>query len=113
MTKAILCKFSPEKGMLDKSNPKGENIYIELIDKNLTNSINQYNNEKKKLQKGKHGFYYRMPAYADVNIIHNNNILQTSKQLIAQLGIIISLPVNNSFLQFDKNTGAIRQIRMK
>jgi hypothetical protein len=113
ISKAILCKFSTEKGMLDKSEPGGQNVYIQLSDKKLYNPVYQFNNKKKKIQKGKQGFYHRMPAYADINIIYNNSILQSSKQLIAQLGIIIALPINNAFLQFDENTGAIRQIQIK
>jgi len=111
--KALLCKFSSKEGIVDKTSSKGENIYIQIQNKNLINPINRYNNEKLKIQKGKHGFYYRQPAYTDVSIIQNNNIIKTAKQLIAQLGIVISLPINNSFLQFDKNTGAIRQIQLK
>ncbi|NVN94917.1 MAG: DUF4831 family protein [Bacteroidetes bacterium] len=113
ITKAIICKFSPEIGILDKSNSNGDNVYVQIIDNNLTTQINCYNNNKKKIQKGKRGFYYRIPAYSDVNIIYNNIKLQTSKQLIAQLGVVISLPRDNSFLQFDKNTGAIRQMQIK
>jgi len=113
ITKEILCKFSSEKGMLDKQNPFGENIYIQLVDNKINNAVQLYNLQKGKIQKGKHGFYHRMPAYADVNIIYNNKFLHTSKQLIAQLGLIISLPINKSYLQYDEKTGAIRKIQIK
>jgi hypothetical protein len=109
----LLCKFSSKEGIVDKTSSKGENIYIQVQNKNLINPINRYNNEKLKIQKGKHGFYYRIPAYTDVSVLQNNNIIKTAKQLIAQLGTVISLPVNNSFLQFDKNTGTIRQIQLR
>ncbi len=111
-TQAVLCKFSSAKGMLDLTDPTGDNVYIQVTDNHSTLNVAHYNSEKKKKQKGKHGFYFRMPAYADIDIIHNNNLLQTSKQLIPQLGIVISLPINNAFLQYDENTGNVRQLQI-
>ncbi|MFZ4412225.1 MAG: DUF4831 family protein [Bacteroidales bacterium] len=113
ISKAILCKFSAEKGIIDKSMPIGDPIYIQTTDNKYTESVNQFNNEKKKLQKGKQGFYYRMPAYTTIDILSNNILLQTSKQFIAQLGVILSVPNNNSYLRYDENTGGLREIQIK
>ncbi|MFZ4400345.1 MAG: DUF4831 family protein [Bacteroidales bacterium] len=113
ITKALLCKFSTEKGVMDKSNTSGDNIYIQIIDNKTTLAVNKYNNEKRKLQKGKQGFFHRLPAYTDINILYNNSLLQNSKQLIAQFGVVLALPTNNTFLLLDENTGAIRQMQIK
>ncbi|MEI6695094.1 MAG: DUF4831 family protein [Bacteroidota bacterium] len=113
ISKAILCKFSAEKGIFDKSMPSGDPIYIQTKDNKSTEAVNQFNNQKKKLQKGKQGFYYRMPAYTTIDILSNNILLQTSKQFIAQLGVILSVPNNNSYLRYDENTGGLREIQIK
>ncbi|MCX6231736.1 MAG: DUF4831 family protein [Bacteroidetes bacterium] len=108
--KTVLCKFSPSAGIVDKTSNTGENILLQIQDKGQITPLIQHNKAKTKIQKGKHGFYYRMPVNADISIYQQNKEILTVKKLIAQLGVVLSLPNKKSSLTFDKKTGGINTI---
>jgi hypothetical protein len=108
--KTILCKFSPTVGIVDQTSNTDENIYLQIQDKDQITPLFKNNKEKSKTQKGKHGFYYRMPVNADISIYHQNKEILTVKKMIAQLGVVLSLPNKRTSLVFDKKTGGINTI---
>jgi len=107
---APICKFSASKGIVDNSSKDGE--VVNLCVKSMGNIAvaNNYNQQKTKLDKGKHGFSYRVPEYADVSVVYHNNTLKETKKLISQLGMIVNLPRSSRSINYDVNSGSINML---
>ena len=107
---APICKFTASKGIVDNTSKDGEVVNLCVKSKGNITIANNYNQQKTKLDKGKHGFSYRLPEYADVSVVYHNNILKETKKLISQLGMIVNLPRSIRSITYDVNSGMIERV---
>lgn len=112
ITNALLCKFSVSKGITSDEDADAENIYIKIDNNRQKNHLGKFIKEKNKLQKDKHGFYYRLPAKVEVSILKENSIVYNCIKDIAQMGMVISLPQKNVSIKFDEVTGSIKIMKI-
>ena len=102
-------KFQKTKGVIDLDEPGGKVVTIRVQRSGTTSSVLNY---LKKVDENKkvHGFYYRIPELARVNVKVDDNLQEETQCLVSQLGIVTYLPVNKWKVQFYKETGGIRDM---
>jgi hypothetical protein len=108
-----LFKFSRLRGVLDISNPNGDMIFLKISRNDDTYAIANCLKRKTPPKDGQHGFYYRIPEYANVSILLGNKLRSTGKFLVSQFGVISWLPPYKAGVQFYPATGAIKRIEIK
>lgn len=107
ITKADICKFSASRGITSEDGPDVENISLQIdFTKNLSNLF-KYNQLKNNKKKSKNGFFYRIPALAELKLMKSNSVIYNCQKSIAQSGIVLSLPQKNISIKFDEKTGSI------
>jgi hypothetical protein len=87
-----LFKFSRLKGVLDTENIFGETFYLKIKSAGNLDSLRQYNQLKMNEKNKYNGYYYRLPDYADVSLLFGGKEMINGRFLIAQYGVVISLP---------------------
>lgn len=108
ITKADVCKFSALKGINPEvEGPDVENIFIQIDYRNNLSNLYKYNALKNKKTKVKHGFFYRIPAFANVSVFKENVLLYSAQKAIAQSGLVLPLPQKNVSIKFDDKTGSV------
>ncbi len=112
ITNAFLCKFSDSKGITSDEEADAENIYVKIDNNRQKTHLDKFIKEKNKLQKAKHGFYYRLPAKVEVSILKEKSIIYNCIKDIAQMGIVISLPQKNISIKFDEVNGSIKLMKI-
>lgn len=112
ITKIDICKFSSSKGITSEEGPDIENISLQIdYTKNLSNLF-KYNQLKNNKKKSKNGFFYRIPAIAELRLMKNNSVIYNCQKSIAQSGIVLSLPQKNISIKFDEKTGSITLLKI-
>lgn len=103
-----LCYFSSLKGINNSVNENSEPIHLTINKTGITDSLNAFLiNKSKGITHAKHGFYYRLSDYANVNVIFDANKNIAVKIAIPQYGIVCSMPVNLKNIDFNKLGGII------
>ncbi len=106
-----LCTFSPKNGITDTSSEDGDNIYLVINRKNDTKAMDEFIKNKDKYCKNKkHGFYYRIPEYAEIYVRQEDALKSDTVLLINQFGIVTNLLPIRSKIQFYPNSGAVKSI---
>jgi len=107
-----LFKFSRAKGIVDQEDAEGEMVYVHIDRARNTKNLEEFvaNNSD---QDANHGFYYRIPEYAKFTIKQGTKLKAEASFLIAQFGVVTSLPAKYSKVQFYPNSGAIRKVEIK
>jgi hypothetical protein len=103
-----LFKFSTKYGIVKDNHPYGEMLYVLAEKGQNTIQLDSYVKKLAGLKRKQHGFYYRIPEYAKFSLKQGIVIKAEATFLISQFGVIHSLPVGNTKLQFNVNTGAIK-----
>lgn len=109
---APLFKFSASKGVLDLYSKEGDYVNINVSSKGCLYNTNIYNKQKESLNKGKHGFAYRIPEFSEVIISYHNNILKDYKTSISQFGIVVNLPRSTRSIEYDTFSGSVEKLRL-
>ena len=107
-----LFKFSRIGGIVSEDNADGDMVYIHIDRARNTKNLEEFakkNNEGE----SKHGFFYRIPEYAKFTIKQGSILKAEASFLIAQFGVVTSLPAKYSKVQFYPNSGAIRKVEVK
>jgi len=105
-----LFRFSKLHGMLETGDAYGEAVYLTIKKYGNTDSLSSYVN-KKALQKTKsHGFYYRLPDFAEVRLFNSNTENIGGKFLISQYGVLTYLPAEIRRFDVYPETGTIRNV---
>ena len=106
-----LFKFSLSGGIVGEDNAEGEMVYIHIDRARNTQNLESFV-EKNSDNKNKHGFYYRIPESAKFTIKQGSTLKAEASFLIAQFGVVTSLPAKYSKIQFYPNSGAIRKVEV-
>jgi len=107
---AMLFRFSTLRGVLGSSDAYGEPVYLNILKSGNTDTLNVYQVKKDSLKIRQHGFYYRIPDYAEVSLSNSNEENIRGKFLIAQYGVLTYLPASMRFFDLYKETGGIKNI---
>jgi len=107
-----LFKFSRNAGIVLDNNDPGEMVYIHIDRARNTKNLERFAKSNSD-EDGKHGFFYRIPEYAKFTIKQGQTLKAEASFLVAQFGVVTSLPSKYSKVQFYPNSGAIRKVEVK
>ncbi|MCX6243457.1 MAG: DUF4831 family protein [Bacteroidetes bacterium] len=111
-TEVPIFKYMKSKGMMELDEPGGKIVTIKVQRSGTTSSVSNY--LKKGGEAGKsHGFYYRIPELARVTVKVDENLTEETQCLVSQLGIVSFLPASQWKVQFYKETGGIKGIKLE
>ncbi len=88
----ILCRFSPEDGVLEANDLTGRPVVVELMSAGKVDKINLVANDSKSGTYDK--IYYRIPEVVDIRVTDGRSTLGKSRELVYQFGKIVTLPAN-------------------
>jgi len=110
-TEVPIFKFSKVKGVMDLDEAGGKIITIRVQRSGTTGAVSAY--LKRMGEKGKdHGFFYRIPELARVIVKFSENLTEETQCLVSQLGIVTYLPSDKGKVQFYKETGGIKSLKV-
>ncbi|MCX6250975.1 MAG: DUF4831 family protein [Bacteroidetes bacterium] len=110
-TEVPIFKFLKGKGLMDLDEPGGKIITIKVQRSGTTGSVAAY--LKRTGDKSKdHGFFYRIPELARVIVKFSENLTEETQCLVSQLGIVTYLPSDKGKVQFYKETGGIKSLKV-
>lgn len=118
LNKQILFRFSSKLGVLPVDNLAGEPVWIDLIDRKMTENYGLTDGSKKTQSNKKDGnfLYYRIPGRATVKIYNNRTSFVEQDMQIAQFGNVevVSTTLMGKYadtkITFDTTTGNIKGI---
>lgn len=104
-----LLKFSKVKGVMDVENSYGDALYLTISKLGITDSLQAYSQNKMDVKSKSHGFYYRIPDYADVILYFNDVTHIEERLLIPQYGVITTMPESFIHNTFFPETGMLKK----
>ncbi len=111
-TEIPIFKFLRSKGVIDLDEPGGKVVTIKIQRVGNTNTVASYLRKAEKETKV-HGFSYRIPELARVTVKLDENIQEETQCLVGQLGVVTWLPANKWEVQFHKETGGIKGLKIQ
>ncbi len=112
-TNINLFRFSESQGIFDASDSRGSVVYIKLTPDQSTRNINKYLSSVAVPVGEMNGYYYRIPEFAEVEIVQGGKSIHKSNHLISQFGAVAKTPSLNTEIEFHPNTGSLKQVRLK
>lgn len=112
-TSHTLFKFSSSRGILDASASGGENVMITFSTSGLNDEIKQYIDSKNVAVDKNDAFYYRIPEYANAEVIYNSKTYYKTNLLVNQFGLIAIAPLRGGKADFHTETGSLKSIELK
>jgi hypothetical protein len=105
-------KFSKFNGLSEKGN--GEYVFIKFESNNITENIASSALKVESSNTGQHGFYYRIPEYADISLIYKGEKMSTDKFIIPQFGVVSYIPFGNDIkFELHPETGTIKSLYLE
>ena len=111
-TEIPIFKFLKSKGVIDLDEPGGKVVTIKIQRVGNTNTVANYLNKAEKDTKI-HGFSYRIPELARVSVKLDENTQEETQCLVSQLGVVTYLPASKWELQYHKETGGIKGLKIQ
>lgn len=110
----LLGKFSVSEGVLDSSRFIGKDIVLQVTPSLDTKKIDKFISDNYNAKRKKHGFYYRIPEYAEITVKVNNVEYTKSQFLINQFGVISEMPYSKGMqLNLFPKSGALKMMKSK
>jgi hypothetical protein len=111
-TEIPIFKFLKSKGVIDLDEPGGKVVTIKIQRVGNTNTVARYLEKAEKDTKI-HGFSYRIPELARVTVKLDENFQEETQCLVSQLGVVTYLPAGKWEVQFYKETGGIKGLKVQ
>jgi hypothetical protein len=105
----MFARFNENSGLVDVAS-KGEALQIKIDPKGSAQELAGQNNPPSKSRLS-NVLYFRIPEYADIQILYKGKILGRDRLTISQLGPISMAPLTRTRLVFDPETGQVKTIR--
>jgi hypothetical protein len=105
--------FSERDGVLLEPSRDALAVNITTQSQKTTEALSQFAQQTLTPNSPPFGFVYRIPESANVVIRTGNVLRASSRMLINQFGVIATLPIQNTEIEFHPNTGSIRSIGTK
>jgi len=113
----VLFRFSPEKGVLPKTDISGKPILLDVLKEEAAYSAIESLKKSENPDAGTSGIFYRMPCAASIRLSDGVNTLYSGRTTIGQFGLAIPLPeklLNGKYqIKFNTETGSIKEILEK
>lgn len=103
-----LFRFSTLHGVLETGDAYGEPVYIAIKKSGNTQALQTFQAKKDSLKTKQHGFYYRIPDYAEVKLYNSNTEDYKGKFLISQYGVLSFMPAGIKRFDVYPETGSLK-----
>lgn len=111
----VLFRFSPERGVLPKTDVSGKPVLIEIIKDENTFAALDKQKKSDNPKAGSSGVFYRIPCAASIKLTDGLTTLYSGRLTIAQFGVIAPMPEllleGKHQILFNTQTGSIKQIQ--
>jgi hypothetical protein len=108
----VLCRFSEQKGILEKSDLTGKPITLDIF--KTSDLATNYDKIITQLPANPGGVNYRMPGTADFRLSYELKTLANLRTQVAQFGATVAVPEayldGNYAIEFHPETGAIKNV---
>ena len=111
-TEIPVFKFSRTKGVVDLDEQGGKFVTVKVQRVGNTNTVATYVGKAVKDDKIK-GFSYRIPELARILVKVDDDTQEETQCMVAQLGVVTSLPAGNWKVKFHPETGGISGLEIQ
>lgn len=111
-TEIPVFKFARAKGVVDLDEPVGKYVTVKVQRVGNTNSVAGWLNKAQTETETK-GFAYRIPELARVIVKLDESTQEETQCMVAQLGVVASLPSSKWKVRFHEETGGIRGLDLQ
>ena len=112
MWKSPIFKFLKTKGVMDLDDPGGKIVTIKVKRSGTTGSVSNYLSKPSEKSKQR-GFFYRIPELARVTVKVSDALQEETQCIVNQLGVVTYLPAGNWKVEFYKETGGIKSVKVE
>lgn len=109
-TSVVLFRFSSSRGVIPAGQSGGENVSVEIIPTGSSEKISAFVQSKNKHNPLGNSIYYRIPEFADLELVYRGESLFKSNLQISQLGLVTYAPVYEPGIEFYPETGGVKKI---
>ncbi len=117
-TSEVLFKFTRKYGVMPINDEKGSSVSLRIVKEknkdNVTNFVSLHKSKKLVKKQTQNGIFYRIPENANVEIMHNGNVLFRKRFNIAQFGSVNTLPLSifkkSISIEFYPEYGSLKSI---
>lgn len=110
----VVFKFSEAEGFVEGNSSRGSSVQIKItpqqnsyaVDRFLQGAITDEENDYS-------GYFYRIPEQTSIQLIFNGKIIHESQKVISQFGTVVQSPATRSEIEFDTETGMIKNIKLR
>jgi hypothetical protein len=110
----VLFRFSPEKGVLPKTDISGKPILLELTKDEAAFSAIDKLKKSDNPKAGEAGVFYRIPCVAGIKLSDGLTTLYTGRLLVNQFGVVVPFPEKlldgKHQINFNTETGSIKDV---
>ncbi len=106
-TEIPIFKFLSDRGVMDLDEMGGGAITINIQRVGNTNQVTNYLSRAIEEDEN-HGFYYRIPELARVNVTQPDGTQEETQCVINQLGVVTYLPASKWKVNFHETSGSIK-----
>lgn len=109
----VLCRISPNKGLVDVSDLKAIPVRIELRNLGLTSELPVLPQDPNLTPNTL--IHYRIPGQAEVKLVYGKDVVYKKNHIVAQFGKVMTMPsqvlLHEGYqIEFYPNTGAVKSV---
>ena len=110
----MVFKFSETEGFVASNSSRGRSVQIKIIPQQNSYAADSYVQSNAPAEESElSGYFYRIPEQTNIQLLYNGEILHETQKLINQFGTVVQSPSFKSEIEFDTETGIIKNIRLK
>lgn len=110
----MIFKFSEKEGFVNNGSSRGTGVQIKIIPQLNSSSVDRFVQAATAVEASDiSGFFYRIPEQTNIQLLYNGEIIHETQKIINQFGIVVQSPSLKSEIEFDTETGMIKNIKLK
>lgn len=110
----VVFKFSESEGFFEKNSSRGTSVQIKITPQQNSYAVDRFLQGTASAEESDlTGFFYRIPEHTNIQLIFKSRVLHETQKIINQFGTIVQSPAIKSEIDFDIETGMIKNIKMR
>jgi len=110
----VVFKFSEKEGFVNNGSSRGTGVQIKIIPQQNSSAIDRFVQATTTVEASDiSGFFYCIPEQTNIQLLYNGEIIHETQKLINQFGTVVQSPSLKSEIEFDTETGMIKNIKVR
>ena len=110
----VVFKFSEKEGFINNSSSRGIGVQIKIIPQQNSSAADRFIQAVTAVETNDlTGYFYRIPEQTNIQLLYNGEIIHETQKLINQFGTVVQSPPLKSEIEFDTETGMIKNIKLR